>query len=162
VKPKGRADGQPRYLDSAAGNDANNGTTWALAKATVAGIDAIDTAGDTIYVAQTHSETTAAAVSYSVRRLDREPHQDHLRQQGRAAADSTFNGGDHRDDWQHERDHGREQLTVLLLRAHVRRRADGDGDCEFHQQHCRLGHLRVVHLQAEFHGRIKPHRLWRQ
>jgi hypothetical protein len=55
----------PLYLDSAAGNDANNGTTWALAKATMAGIDAIDAAPNTIYVAQTHSETTAAAVSYS-------------------------------------------------------------------------------------------------
>lgn len=54
-----------RYLDSAAGNDANGGTSWADAKATMAGIDAIDTAGDTIYVAQTHSETTAAAVSYA-------------------------------------------------------------------------------------------------
>jgi hypothetical protein len=55
----------PLYLDSAAGNDANNGTTWALAKATLAGIDAIDAAPNTIYVAQTHSETTAAAVSYA-------------------------------------------------------------------------------------------------
>jgi hypothetical protein len=54
-----------RYVDSAAGNDANGGTTWADAKATLAGIDAIDTTGDTIYVAQTHSETTAAAVTYA-------------------------------------------------------------------------------------------------
>jgi hypothetical protein len=54
------------YLDSAAGNNANNGTTWALAKATLAGIDAIDAAGDSIYVAQTHSESTAAAVSFAI------------------------------------------------------------------------------------------------
>jgi hypothetical protein len=54
----------PRYLDSA-GSDANGGTSWADAKATLAGIDAIDTTGDTIYVAHTHSESTAAAVSYT-------------------------------------------------------------------------------------------------
>jgi hypothetical protein len=55
-----------RYLDSAAGNDTNNGTTWALAKATMAGIDGIDTSGDTIYVAQTHSESTASALSFAI------------------------------------------------------------------------------------------------
>jgi hypothetical protein len=55
----------PLYLRSTDGSDADNGTTWALAKATMAGIDAIDAAPNTIYVSQVHSESTAAAVSYS-------------------------------------------------------------------------------------------------
>jgi hypothetical protein len=55
----------PLYLRSTDGSDADNGTTWALAKATMAGIDAIDAAPNTIYVSQVHSETTAAAVSYA-------------------------------------------------------------------------------------------------
>lgn len=53
------------YLRSTDGSDADNGTTWALAKATMAGIDAIDANGDTIYVSQAHSESTAAAVTYN-------------------------------------------------------------------------------------------------
>lgn len=51
------------YVRSTDGSDADNGTTWALAKAKLAGADAIDAAGDTIFVSQVHSETSAAAVS---------------------------------------------------------------------------------------------------
>lgn len=51
------------YVRSTDGNNADNGSTWALAKATLAGAAAIDAAGDTIYVSQVHSETTAATVS---------------------------------------------------------------------------------------------------
>lgn len=53
------------YVRSTDGNDADNGSTWALAKATLAGAAAIDAAGDTIYVSQAHAETPAANTSYS-------------------------------------------------------------------------------------------------
>lgn len=52
-----------RYVRSTDGSDADDGTTWALAKATLAGIAAIDTAGDQIFVSQSHAETTAAAIT---------------------------------------------------------------------------------------------------
>lgn len=52
-----------RYLRSTDGNDADNGSTWALAKATLAGLAAIDAAGDTLFVSQAHSEDTAGAVT---------------------------------------------------------------------------------------------------
>lgn len=45
------------YVRSTDGSDADNGTTWALAKATLAGAAAIDAAGDTIYVSQSHAES---------------------------------------------------------------------------------------------------------
>ncbi len=45
------------------GNDADDGTTWALAKATLTGAAAIDSAGDTIVVSSVHAESAAAAVS---------------------------------------------------------------------------------------------------
>lgn len=51
------------YVRSTDGNNADSGATWALAKATLAGADAIDAAGDTIYVSQSHAESTAAAVT---------------------------------------------------------------------------------------------------
>jgi hypothetical protein len=51
------------YVRSTDGDNADNGSTWALAKATLAGADAIDAAGDTIYVSQAHAESTAAAVT---------------------------------------------------------------------------------------------------
>ena len=51
------------YVKSTTGSDANNGTTWALAKATLAGARAIAVAGDIVYVSQLHAESTAAAVS---------------------------------------------------------------------------------------------------
>lgn len=53
------------YVRSTDGSDADNGSTWALAKATAAGAAAIDAAGDTVYISQVHSETTASAVTLS-------------------------------------------------------------------------------------------------
>ena len=53
------------YVRSTDGSDADNGTTWALAKATLAGVSAIDSAGDTIYVSQSHAESTAGAVTFA-------------------------------------------------------------------------------------------------
>lgn len=53
------------YVRSTDGSDADSGATWALAKATLAGAAAIAVAGDTVYVSQVHSETTASAVTLS-------------------------------------------------------------------------------------------------
>ena len=53
------------YLRSTDGSDADNGTTWALAKATLAGAIAVMAAGDTLYIADGHAETlTGGAVSF--------------------------------------------------------------------------------------------------
>lgn len=52
------------YVRSTDGNDADDGSTWALAKATIAGAAAIDAAGDTIFVSQAHSEV--ASTTYTV------------------------------------------------------------------------------------------------
>lgn len=54
------------YVRSTDGSDADNGSTWALAKATVAGAAAIDAAGDTTFVSQAHAETTAAGVTWAM------------------------------------------------------------------------------------------------
>lgn len=54
-----------RYVRSADGDNADDGSTWALAKATAAGAAAIDASGDQINLASTHSESTAAAVTLS-------------------------------------------------------------------------------------------------
>src|SRR5690349_19716487 len=54
-----------RYVRSTDGSNSDNGTTWALAKATIAGLDAIDTAGDTLWVSQVHAESTSSAVTLS-------------------------------------------------------------------------------------------------
>lgn len=51
------------YVRSTDGNNADNGTTWALAKATLAGALAVDAAGDSFWLSQVHSETTAAAIA---------------------------------------------------------------------------------------------------
>lgn len=48
-----------RYLRSTDGNDGDSGATWALAKATITGLAAIDTSGDSLYVSQAHSESVA-------------------------------------------------------------------------------------------------------
>jgi hypothetical protein len=48
-----------RYVRSTDGDDADNGTTWALAKAKGTGAAAIDTAGDRIFFSQAHAETTS-------------------------------------------------------------------------------------------------------
>lgn len=54
------------YVRSTDGSDADNGSTWALAKATLAGAAAIDAAGDVIYISQNHSESTAAAITFAL------------------------------------------------------------------------------------------------
>lgn len=45
------------YVRSTDGSDADSGSTWALAKATLVGAAAIDAAGDTIYLSQSHAES---------------------------------------------------------------------------------------------------------
>jgi hypothetical protein len=52
-----------RYVRSTDGSNADNGTTWALAKLDLAGVSAITVAGDVIYVSQVHAETTAGAIT---------------------------------------------------------------------------------------------------
>lgn len=52
------------YVRSTDGSNTDDGSTWALAKASLAEADAKpDAAGDIIYVSQAHNETTAQAVS---------------------------------------------------------------------------------------------------
>lgn len=51
------------YVRSTDGSDADNGSTWALAKATGVGAAAIDVAGDVILFSQVHAETTAGNVT---------------------------------------------------------------------------------------------------
>ena len=51
------------FVRSTDGSDADNGSTWALAKATIAGALAIAAAGDTIYVSKSHAETQATAMT---------------------------------------------------------------------------------------------------
>jgi hypothetical protein len=54
------------YVRSTDGSDADGGSTWALAKATIGGTNgsggafAIEAAGDTIWVSQSHTETVSA------------------------------------------------------------------------------------------------------
>lgn len=61
------------YVRSTDGSDADNGSTWALGKATLAGAAAIDAAGDTIYASQAHSESTAAAVTWAFAGMQASP-----------------------------------------------------------------------------------------
>lgn len=51
------------YVRSTTGSNVNSGASWALAKATLAGAQAIAAAGDIIYVSQAHAETNAANVT---------------------------------------------------------------------------------------------------
>jgi hypothetical protein len=51
------------YLRSTDGNDADNGSTWALAKATLAAALTASAAGDTIYMSQSHAETKATQIT---------------------------------------------------------------------------------------------------
>ena len=51
------------YVRSTDGSDADNGSTWALAKATLTGAAAIDVAGDTVYLSGSHSESTGSAIT---------------------------------------------------------------------------------------------------
>jgi hypothetical protein len=53
------------YVRSTDGSNADNGSTWALAKLDGAGAAAIDAAGDTIYLSQSHAESTAAAITWA-------------------------------------------------------------------------------------------------
>lgn len=54
-----------RYVRSTDGSDADNGSTWALADATLTGSAAGDSAGDVVYVSDNHSESTASALSFA-------------------------------------------------------------------------------------------------
>lgn len=49
-----------RYLRSTDGNDADGGTTWALAKATMGNLCGGESAGDVICVSQAHAESTTS------------------------------------------------------------------------------------------------------
>lgn len=51
------------YVRSTDGNNSDDGSTWALAKATLAGAFAAASAGDTIYVSNNHAETQASAMT---------------------------------------------------------------------------------------------------
>jgi hypothetical protein len=51
------------YVRNPDGLDADNGSTWDLAKATLTGAAAIDAAGDNIYLSQAHSESTPSALT---------------------------------------------------------------------------------------------------
>lgn len=51
------------YLRSTDGSDADNGSTWALAKATLAAALTAAGAGGTVYVSQVHAETVASAMT---------------------------------------------------------------------------------------------------
>lgn len=52
------------YVRSTDGNDADNGSSWALADATITGADAApDAAGDTIWLSQVHAESTAGNIN---------------------------------------------------------------------------------------------------
>ena len=53
------------YVDSAAGSNTSPYDTWAKAATSLATIAAIDAAGDTVYVASTHSETLGTNPAYS-------------------------------------------------------------------------------------------------
>lgn len=49
------------YVRSTDGSNADNGSTWALAKASISGASAIDAAGDVIYLSQAHAENNASS-----------------------------------------------------------------------------------------------------
>lgn len=51
------------YVRSTDGSNSDDGSTWALAKATLAGALAIANAGDTIYVSDNHAESQASAMT---------------------------------------------------------------------------------------------------
>jgi hypothetical protein len=53
------------YVRSTDGSDSDNGTTWALAKATIVGAGGVDTAGDTIYMSSNHSESLGASQTFA-------------------------------------------------------------------------------------------------
>lgn len=51
------------FLRSTDGSDADNGTTWALAKATLTGAFAVMAAGDRVFVSNNHAETQATTMT---------------------------------------------------------------------------------------------------
>lgn len=51
------------YVRSTDGSDSDNGSTWALAKATLAGAFTAASAGDTIYLSNVHNEVTAGSIT---------------------------------------------------------------------------------------------------
>ena len=53
------------YVRSTDGLDTDDGSTWALAKATIAGAAAIAVAGDTIYVSQVSNDTATATLLFN-------------------------------------------------------------------------------------------------
>jgi hypothetical protein len=53
------------YVRSSDGADTDNGSTWALAKATLVGAGAIDAAGDVIYLSSAHAESTTSAQTFA-------------------------------------------------------------------------------------------------
>jgi len=53
------------YVRSTDGNNADNGSTWALAKLDLNGAAAADNAGDIIYVSNVHSESSAASIFFT-------------------------------------------------------------------------------------------------
>lgn len=55
----------PTYLRSTDGNDADNGTTWALANATLEGAIADTSTSGTIYASQNHSRSTTSDVTFT-------------------------------------------------------------------------------------------------
>lgn len=54
------------YVRSSDGSDSDNGSTWALAKATLAGAAAIDAAGDRIYLSKNHAESSASDINVTI------------------------------------------------------------------------------------------------
>jgi hypothetical protein len=53
------------YVRSGDGSNSDTGSTWALAKATLAGATAIVAQGDTIYLSASHAESAASAKSFA-------------------------------------------------------------------------------------------------
>ncbi|WP_180125632.1 hypothetical protein [Rhodoferax sp. BLA1] len=54
------------FVRSTTGSDSNDGLSWATAKATLAGADAIDASGDTIYISKDHVESITGSVTYTL------------------------------------------------------------------------------------------------
>lgn len=61
------------YVRSTDGSDADNGSTWALAKATLAAAAAIDAAGDNVYLSSVHAESTASTVTVTLNGTNANP-----------------------------------------------------------------------------------------
>lgn len=54
------------YMDTDAGSDANNGTTWALAKLTFEGVLAVMSAGDTCFIQGAADDTAGVTRTFSI------------------------------------------------------------------------------------------------